>query len=111
MGRTTTTATISVPIKVRYVCSKCGTANFQTSMVKESADVSRQGTIHRNSTYEKMSEEANETAKIYIQKRINGIIDEAKTNRFRLKLLYLRGYHRQRYIFRGSLMQILLNLL
>lgn len=83
MGHTTTTTTISVPLEVGYVCSKCGTANLQTSIVKEWADSFRHGTIHTKSTYEKMSEESREGAEYRIGRRIDKIVDEAEINRFR----------------------------
>ena len=83
MGHTTTTTTISVPLEVGYVCSKCGTTNLQTSIVKEWADSFRHGTIHTKSTYEKMSEESREGAEYRIGRRIDKIVDEAEINRFR----------------------------
>ena len=93
MGHTTTTTTISLPLQVSYTCSKCGKQNTQVSYVKEWADSMRHGTIHRQSTYDKMASESQERAEYRIGRRIDQIIDEAKNNRYRKAELKCKCKH------------------
>lgn len=90
MSRSTTTTTISVPIEVGYVCSKCGTTNLQKCFITEWADSTRLGTFHTQSTYNKMAEESHEIAKFRFGRKIDKIIEEAKHNKFRKAKLKCR---------------------
>lgn len=93
MGHTTTTTTISVPLQVSYTCSKCGKQNTQVSYVSEWADSMRHGTIHRQSTYDKMSSESQDLAGYRIGRRLDQIVYEAKNNRYRKAELKCKCEH------------------
>lgn len=93
MGHTTTTTTISVPLQVSYTCSKCGKQNTQVSYVTEWADSMRHGTIHRQTTYDKMSSESHDRTEYRIGRRLDQIVNEAKNNRYRKAELKCKCEH------------------
>ena len=66
-----------------YTCSKCGKPNVQISVISEQGDSWRHGTIHRPSTYEKMEDQSYDYAKSRINSRLDQIVDEAKSNKYR----------------------------
>ena len=83
MGYTTAKTTASIPLEVSYTCSKCDTQNKQINYVSEWAEVTKKGTIHRSSTYDKMLEESQQVSEFRVSRRLNQIIDEEKTKRYR----------------------------